>query len=322
MGWGFLMGAGKGLSGYADIMGEKRKQDFQLKRDELAFERSKALKDLEFQNQRKRDKSSQEHAMGLQDRREAMTREGWEREEEMYEKKKGDEMTMYEHKKDLDHQFALQMMEDKAHLEEGITQDKRDKLHDDLYKEFNRDGNISDAERLKLVAVKHGIDLSSLTKSKGKPMSADMLGHLITIAANNKELMDLAEKDPMAFVAEMTKMGDYIMERGQVGDSGGGSQSRAVDIDQAVGVLTDALASGKESPDSLRQKASTEAERVAVERAINSFNAEKQGTGGEEEEDKKSVWSTENMSPAAQGILGRITSGMSKWKEAHRDNLM
>jgi hypothetical protein len=55
MGWGMLTGLGKGLSGYAEIMGEKRKESFQLKKEELAFERNKALKDLEFQNQNKRD---------------------------------------------------------------------------------------------------------------------------------------------------------------------------------------------------------------------------------------------------------------------------
>lgn len=56
MGWGFLMGAGAGLSkgaaNYATVLEQKRERDFKLKQDEVQFERQKALEDLRNNNNR------------------------------------------------------------------------------------------------------------------------------------------------------------------------------------------------------------------------------------------------------------------------------
>ena len=73
MAWGFMMGAGKGVSGFSAILGEKREESFKLKRDELQFERQKSLEELRAGNDRTLAEDKRKWADSRQD--ELLTRQ-------------------------------------------------------------------------------------------------------------------------------------------------------------------------------------------------------------------------------------------------------
>lgn len=219
MGWGMLMGIGKGLRSGADsygrIMDEKRKQDFTLQRDELSFERSKSLEALRNQNQTARDKTQR----GYQLEDQATLRKN---QLEDRESNKKDQLAVYEEKKKMDVKYGMELAEQTNEFNRTAKAEDREAKKAELEKIFMEDGEISFQEKMALASVMTGVDLSGFYKTKeGKPMTAEMLDKVSTIMMNNEKYIKMAEENPEGFFKEAVRINEYIQSKGEAPEGGG-----------------------------------------------------------------------------------------------------
>lgn len=277
MGWGMLMGVGEGLqkgaSTYGRIMDEKRKNDFQLQRDEVAFERTKSLEDLRNTQQEARDKKMrgwtvEDQNKGRSQQLEDMkTKRDWEKEDQ------DKELDVYEQKKKIDLDYGMQLATETNEINKKYQGEEKDKKIKELEILFMEDGSMSLQEKLAIASMKSGMDLSGFYKTpEGKPMTAEMLEQISTIYLNNPKYQKLAEKDPQAFMIEMKKIGDYLVTRTPAAESGGSGE---VDPEAVLKDVLSALNKGTETPDSLRKKAKGQAEIDFAEAAIGTWEKQK-----------------------------------------------
>jgi len=71
--WGMLMGVGKGLQGFGEIMGEHRKNNWENMREEVRFQRQKNLAELQMRFQKEENELSRTQARDLQTQNQTFT---------------------------------------------------------------------------------------------------------------------------------------------------------------------------------------------------------------------------------------------------------
>lgn len=226
MGWGALVGIGRGLrSGantYGRIMDEKRSQDFKLQQEEIQFERQKSLEALRNENQTARDQT--QRGWQLEDQ---ATKRQWDKEDR--ETDKEDKLEVYEAQKKLEVKYGMELAEQTYQFNKTAKDEEREQKAQELQEIFMEDGEISFQEKLAIASVKSGTDLSGFYKNnEGKPMSAEMLDKVSSIMMNNEKYVKMAEEDPMAFIEEAKKIGNYLGSTGGGGDGGGKAKLNAM----------------------------------------------------------------------------------------------
>lgn len=196
MSWGFLMGAGKGLQGaassYGRIMDEKRTQDFQLKRDEISFERQKSLQQLGFEHSDARANQSREWSLDDQER--ARQNQLEDRAEDRANKEKDIEtgFKMWEKKTQLGNQYAMELYEMQSEFKKAETQEERDRQVEELTELF---GELDPQEKLILATVQTGVDLTSLGKNNNIKMNADLFKSMGEMLMMTGEINDKSTSD-------------------------------------------------------------------------------------------------------------------------------
>jgi hypothetical protein len=180
MGWGFLMGAGKGFQGaassYGRIMDQKRANDFQMQKDELQFERTKALEDLRAQNQKARDKTQRGYQLEDQGLLRKQQLEDYERGRQDKKDDLASAFESYTARKRVDNQYAIALENKRIELKNKVTDENKEQVIASLMELFGE--NPTPQEKYVIASVKTGVDLNSLIKDSGGSTKAT--GELIS----------------------------------------------------------------------------------------------------------------------------------------------
>jgi len=339
MAWGFMMGAGKGVSGYAEIMGEKREEAFKLKRDELQFTRQKSLEELRAGNDRKLAEDKRTWADARQD--ELLTRQeggqvkgydenGMEVTVSQFNAMDPDQQAKIIGKEDykLKIKTAQQDLDiaNKLEMQKRFDDYKYDKAAeqrkidaDNVRKHLaDENGYLDPWEELHAQGIEDGQDYVKMV-NRGSAWTAEQIKEVNEWLASDETFANI--KDPDKRIEYTLKVAQSIFGKKGGKDLGGGKEKQ-----DPVEVLTGLLDSGEETPESMMAEAEASGNPAEIEAAAAAINIYEQKNPGPPEEPEETDaervkrMTVENQKPRSENVPTAMSALKSTWNTLRTPN--
>ena len=208
MAWGALMGLGKGLSGTANLLGEKRKLDWEAQQQSVAHDRKVALEMLRDENANKRQKAGFAHteemyALGKAD---TLARDKMLKEDQLARDK------MLREQKREDKTWALGQEEASAKRKLGMAEEVKSEERLRKMKEID-DAKFLTPEQKETLKFKVSTEID--VDSEGKPISQEQwlrayqAGKDEWLELDNKEKKVAYKKAAEAGITEPTEVDEW-----------------------------------------------------------------------------------------------------------------
>jgi len=295
-----MMGAGKGVSGFSAILGEKREESFKLKRDELQFERQKSLEELRAGNDRSLAEDKRKWADSRQD--ELLTRQeggqvkgydenGMEVTVSQFNAMDPDQQSKVIGKEDyklkiktaqqdLDIANKLEMQKrfDDYKYDKAVEQRKIDA--DNVRKHLaDENGYLDPWEELHAQGIEDGQDYVKMV-NRGSAWTAEQIKEVNEWLASDETFANI--KDPDKRIEYTLKVAQSIFGKKGGKDLGGGKEKQ-----DPVEVLTGLLDSGEETPESMMAEAEASGNPAEIEAATAAINIYKKNNPSEVVEEEE-----------------------------------